>query len=456
MTDYFPLIASAVQGLAKNTGEARRALYERARSALVAQLKAVEPALSESDITKERLALEEAIRKVESGAARAALAEPRTTSGLWSRLRSLPLMEPRAVSERQREDEARRQRQAEVQRQREVEALLQREEARRQRNEEARRQRYEAERHEEEFRRQLEVEAEKREAVLKQEFEEALKKREEEALRPRIIRAKLAQVASPAPSLTKDGRLDAGPNVPYDVPVSDSELAANELTTLPLRQRAIIKSILSGLPGNAPKQLKTSLESYDDELRVRGVQPILDLLKDLAAIIQADTGASNATSEWLDEGIREAFARFTKNHNLFLKYFPLDPEREEVYRRMVVDENKASGRVLSAPFEAVARETKKAWEANLTTDDFFKVVQKVTEIVTLTSTMPTSSDVRVQETVEGAPVTVKKRALLSGFGFLERVYNLMGSTVTLIGTEQGRTLLAVIREALAALARLIE
>ncbi len=77
MTDYHPLIARAVAGLAKNTGEARRALYERARSALVAQLRSVEPALSESDITKERLALEEAIRKVESEAARKALAEPR-------------------------------------------------------------------------------------------------------------------------------------------------------------------------------------------------------------------------------------------------------------------------------------------------------------------------------------------------------------------------------------------
>lgn len=79
MTDYHPLIARAVDGLAKNTGEARRALYERARAALVAQLRAVEPALSESDITKERLALEEAIRKVEGEAARKALGEPRAS-----------------------------------------------------------------------------------------------------------------------------------------------------------------------------------------------------------------------------------------------------------------------------------------------------------------------------------------------------------------------------------------
>src|SRR5262249_46479334 len=72
MADYHPLIARAVAGLDKNTGENRRALYERARTALVAQLRGVVPALEESEITRERLALEEAIRKVEADAARQA------------------------------------------------------------------------------------------------------------------------------------------------------------------------------------------------------------------------------------------------------------------------------------------------------------------------------------------------------------------------------------------------
>ena len=70
MADYHPLISRAVAGLEKNTGENRRVLYERARTALVNQLRSVEPALEESDITRERLALEEAIRKVEADAAK--------------------------------------------------------------------------------------------------------------------------------------------------------------------------------------------------------------------------------------------------------------------------------------------------------------------------------------------------------------------------------------------------
>jgi len=54
MADYYPLIARAVAGLEKNTGENRRALYERARAALLTQLRSLTPALNESDITRDR------------------------------------------------------------------------------------------------------------------------------------------------------------------------------------------------------------------------------------------------------------------------------------------------------------------------------------------------------------------------------------------------------------------
>src|ERR1700761_3264203 len=82
MADYYPLIARAVAGLDPNApGEARRALYERARAALIAQLRGVQPPLSESEITRERLSLEEAVRKVESEAAQRAREATRGSGG---------------------------------------------------------------------------------------------------------------------------------------------------------------------------------------------------------------------------------------------------------------------------------------------------------------------------------------------------------------------------------------
>ena len=58
-------------------------MYERARTALVNQLRSVEPALDESDITRERLALEDAIRKVEAEAVKryAARMPPKSRTG---------------------------------------------------------------------------------------------------------------------------------------------------------------------------------------------------------------------------------------------------------------------------------------------------------------------------------------------------------------------------------------
>lgn len=75
MADYYPLIARAVAGLDTNTGENRRALYERARSALVNQLRGVDPPLDEADITRERLALEDAIRRLEADSSKNAVDE---------------------------------------------------------------------------------------------------------------------------------------------------------------------------------------------------------------------------------------------------------------------------------------------------------------------------------------------------------------------------------------------
>ncbi|MCB5177572.1 histidine kinase [Microvirga lenta] len=66
MADYYPLIARAVEGLSDPSPEMRRAVYERARSALIGQLRTLDPPLTEDEIHQERISLDEAIRRIES------------------------------------------------------------------------------------------------------------------------------------------------------------------------------------------------------------------------------------------------------------------------------------------------------------------------------------------------------------------------------------------------------
>jgi hypothetical protein len=75
MTDYLPLLSRAVANL-ENNPEARRKVYDRARQALLAQLRAMNPPLAEAEITRERLALEEAIRRLDHQAPKVEIPAP--------------------------------------------------------------------------------------------------------------------------------------------------------------------------------------------------------------------------------------------------------------------------------------------------------------------------------------------------------------------------------------------
>src|SRR5437763_7426158 len=91
MAEYYAVLSKAIAGLSNTSPETRRAVYDKARSALVSQLRAIEPPLATAEISRQRLELEEAVRRVEreiqSGVMPAA---PRSTT-------SLPPVQPLAT-----------------------------------------------------------------------------------------------------------------------------------------------------------------------------------------------------------------------------------------------------------------------------------------------------------------------------------------------------------------------
>jgi hypothetical protein len=66
MADYHPLLTRALDALSDRSPAMRRAVYDRARAALMDQLRSLDPPLSEADIARERLALEDAVNRVEA------------------------------------------------------------------------------------------------------------------------------------------------------------------------------------------------------------------------------------------------------------------------------------------------------------------------------------------------------------------------------------------------------
>ena len=106
MQSYYELLAPAVARLDENTGDARRALYDRARTALVAQMRGVDPPLDNSDIIGERLALEDAICNVEvdcrslANFDRTQLKPPKRPGMVMRILRALALTQPAAPAAR--------------------------------------------------------------------------------------------------------------------------------------------------------------------------------------------------------------------------------------------------------------------------------------------------------------------------------------------------------------------
>lgn len=65
MADYYPLLARALDALPDRTPALRKAVYDRARNALIGQLRSLDPPLSEADIDLERRALDAAIERLE-------------------------------------------------------------------------------------------------------------------------------------------------------------------------------------------------------------------------------------------------------------------------------------------------------------------------------------------------------------------------------------------------------
>lgn len=97
MAEYYPLLAKAVGSLPNSTPDTRRVVYERARKALIGQLRTLHPPVPEADIERESVALDRAIERLEAELARNATpgkAEPEATPAIPAPAAPQPPLRP--------------------------------------------------------------------------------------------------------------------------------------------------------------------------------------------------------------------------------------------------------------------------------------------------------------------------------------------------------------------------
>ncbi len=92
--DYYDLVARAVSRLDDNTAETRQALYERARTALIGQLRERYPLLPTTEMTREQRALAAAIHRVEDEACHGSTQDHLTDASIDEAPRSQRRMTP--------------------------------------------------------------------------------------------------------------------------------------------------------------------------------------------------------------------------------------------------------------------------------------------------------------------------------------------------------------------------
>jgi hypothetical protein len=66
MAEYYPLLSRAISGLPNSTPESRKLVYDRARKALIGQLRTHQPPVADVDIDRESTALDRAIEQLET------------------------------------------------------------------------------------------------------------------------------------------------------------------------------------------------------------------------------------------------------------------------------------------------------------------------------------------------------------------------------------------------------
>jgi hypothetical protein len=192
----------------------------------------------------------------------------------------------------------------------------------------------------------------------------------------KVPRKKIAEETSPETEI-RDGKLNAKANEKQD-----KGDGSEELSTLPFRQRAIIRVLLSSIENdsNISPSLITALKEYDSELVARGTRPMLGLLNDMAHIVTGEFNTLIKEKFFKGQGgLKKSFDGFSDNHKLIQTHFPLDAERETKLRMLRIDWSRIDLSVLRSLATDFIKSVDEVAKAGYATLDFERVSFRIAD-----------------------------------------------------------------------------
>lgn len=261
-------------------------------------------------------------------------------------------------------------------------------------------------------------------------------------VRPRSkaeFRRALAVAASPKPIENEAGQIDIARNETFDKVV-----ASDDLYGLPERQLELARSIQKALKGkNAPPIVLSAVRAVERHLNAHGLSAPLGLLTDQIGVIEAEfSDAQKEEAPWTRRGAGKALQQLIDNHQQYRMHFPLDSDRDRLYRAAPIQTDTLRDPAFLANQDRLVAGAREAERKGVVTERLADGVETRREFLRAVASMPktdTPADLFVDPNDRISPPTLDQRLLAQESGFwdamLQRSANLgqIGSFVKDMG-----------------------
>lgn len=262
-------------------------------------------------------------------------------------------------------------------------------------------------------------------------------------------RRKAAALASPAPTINANGKVDIDPEAEAEQQFVDDELAK-----LPDSLRKLIGQILeSAADRNLPSIIKSPLQDYRTELNANGAAPrIADLQRSIEIVKAEYDDAIEYGDGWLRGGLKKALEQLFPLHEKLRQRFPLFMLRDFELARSPIDHQNFDLIDFSRAHKSYTESVRKAAADGLATDEFLRIAEwrerQRKDIESMRERQSPVDDMFLTDGDRLTPAAAKKRFLFDISGTSDRLLDKVEKVTSIADSSAGKILLEAARRLL--------